>query len=215
MVIKTGHTSLLLRDALRRPLAELELGAVQASLRRPTQSVMQLYCGIHISAWSYNPTITAWEPVLESWDLIVKVDANHDPQVRLVWSCKLDSHRFVSSLLHLEFCHDRPCKKCLCKTDVIQHSHLAEVIVNTLRPSFGSDETIWTSSAPPPANLIITAGFPRRRSWYTCLSQEHQRDCARDTGLCCGHKCTHLPLGVERIGFRSCWQDLQAPAGSC
>lgn len=81
IVIKTGHTSLLLRDALRRPLAELELGAVQASLRRPTQTVMQFYCGIYISAWSYNPTISAWEPVLESWDLIVKVDANRDSQV--------------------------------------------------------------------------------------------------------------------------------------
>lgn len=82
MVIKTGHASLLLRDALRRPLAELELGAVQASLRRPTPSVMQFYCGIHISAWSYNPTISAWEPVLESWDLIVKVDANRESQVK-------------------------------------------------------------------------------------------------------------------------------------
>lgn len=81
MVIKTGHTSLLLRDALRRPLAELELGAVQASLRRPTQTVMQFYCGIYISAWSYNPTISAWEPVLESWDLIVKADANRSSQV--------------------------------------------------------------------------------------------------------------------------------------
>ena len=81
IVVKTGHTSLLLRDALRRPLAELELGAVQASLRRPTQTVMQFYCGIYVSAWSFNPNISAWEPVLESWDLIVKVDANKNSQV--------------------------------------------------------------------------------------------------------------------------------------
>lgn len=81
VVVRTGHTSLLLRDALRRPLAELELGAVQASLRRPTAAVMQLYAGIHISAWSFNPTISAWEPVLESWDLIIKMDANKSPQV--------------------------------------------------------------------------------------------------------------------------------------
>jgi hypothetical protein len=80
MVVKTGHTSLLLRDALRRPLAELELGAVQASVRRPTDSVMQFYCGIQISAWSYNPTISAWEPVLESWDLIIKLDSNKGGQ---------------------------------------------------------------------------------------------------------------------------------------
>jgi len=42
MVVKTGHTSLLLSDALRRPLAEVELGAVQASVRRPTDAVMQV-----------------------------------------------------------------------------------------------------------------------------------------------------------------------------
>ena len=82
MVVRTGHTSLLLRDALRRPLAEVELGAVQASLRRSTAAVMQFYCGIHISAWSFNPNISAWEPVLESWDLIVKVDANKRGQAR-------------------------------------------------------------------------------------------------------------------------------------
>ena len=42
---------------------------------------LQFYCGIHISAWSYNPTVSAWEPVLESWDLIVKLDANKSAQV--------------------------------------------------------------------------------------------------------------------------------------
>lgn len=94
IVVKTGHTSLLLRDALRRPLAELELGAVQASLRRPTQTVMQFYCGIYISAWSFNPNISAWEPVLESWDLIVKIDANKSSQVGLKPS------KYVHALLH-------------------------------------------------------------------------------------------------------------------
>lgn len=34
IVLKTGATSLLLRDALRRPLAEIELGEVDASVRR-------------------------------------------------------------------------------------------------------------------------------------------------------------------------------------
>ena len=52
MVVKTGHTSLLLRDALRRPLAEVELGAVQASVRRPTEDVMQVQhlplSGLHL-----------------------------------------------------------------------------------------------------------------------------------------------------------------------
>jgi len=41
VVLKTGASSLLVRDALRRPLAELELGAVSAGLRRSTPAVMQ------------------------------------------------------------------------------------------------------------------------------------------------------------------------------
>ena len=76
LVVKTGHTSVLVRNAFKQPLAELELGAIQASVRKPTPAVLQFYCGIQVSAWSFNSRIAAWEPVLESWDLIVKVDAN-------------------------------------------------------------------------------------------------------------------------------------------
>lgn len=86
MVVRTGHTSLLVRNAFRQPLAELELGAIEASLRKPTQAVLQFYCGIQISAWSFNSTIPAWEPVLESWDLIIKIDANSSGKVSLMFT---------------------------------------------------------------------------------------------------------------------------------
>ena len=82
LVVKTGHTSVLVRNAFKQPLAELELGAIQASVRKPTPAVLQFYCGIQVSAWSFNSRIAAWEPVLESWDLIVKVDANSGSTVR-------------------------------------------------------------------------------------------------------------------------------------
>lgn len=42
MVLKTGSTSVLLRDALRRPLAELELGGVKAGLRSLPTGVTQV-----------------------------------------------------------------------------------------------------------------------------------------------------------------------------
>ena len=42
IVLKTGASSLLLRDALRRPLAELELGEVDASLRRVDSNVTRV-----------------------------------------------------------------------------------------------------------------------------------------------------------------------------
>ena len=82
VVLKMGQTSVLVRDALRRPLAELELGALEAGLRRIDGGVMQAYLGIHISAWSFNPVIPAWEPILESWNLIIKLDANSSAAVR-------------------------------------------------------------------------------------------------------------------------------------
>ena len=42
IVLKTGASSLLLRDALRRPLAEIELGEVDASLRRVDNNVTRV-----------------------------------------------------------------------------------------------------------------------------------------------------------------------------
>ncbi|KAK9908805.1 hypothetical protein WJX75_003140 [Coccomyxa subellipsoidea] len=76
IVLKTGATSLLLRDALRRPLAEIELGEVDASVRRIDGNVTRAYMGVLTSAWSYNAVIQAWEPILEPWKLIVKMDMN-------------------------------------------------------------------------------------------------------------------------------------------
>ena len=42
VVVKAGSTSVLLRDALRRPLAELELGGVKAGLRSLPKGVVQV-----------------------------------------------------------------------------------------------------------------------------------------------------------------------------
>ena len=47
MVVKAGSTSVLLRDALRRPLAELELGGVKAGLRSLPHGVTQASQTLH------------------------------------------------------------------------------------------------------------------------------------------------------------------------
>ena len=36
----------------------------------------QAYLGVRLSVWSYNALVTAWEPVLEPWDVIAKADLN-------------------------------------------------------------------------------------------------------------------------------------------
>ena len=46
MVLKSGASSLLVRDAMRRPLAELELGEVSAGLSRSSPAVMQVLGGM-------------------------------------------------------------------------------------------------------------------------------------------------------------------------
>lgn len=43
---------------------------------------MQAYMGVLTSAWSYNAVIQAWEPILEPWKLIVKMDMNTSGIVR-------------------------------------------------------------------------------------------------------------------------------------
>ncbi len=58
IVLKTGATSLLLRDALRRPLAEIELGEVDASVRRIDGNVTR------VSFLVYLPALVIFENIL-------------------------------------------------------------------------------------------------------------------------------------------------------
>ena len=55
VVVRTGHTSLLLRDALRRPLLEVELGEVESGLRRLSGSVLQVACSACSAFVGYHP----------------------------------------------------------------------------------------------------------------------------------------------------------------
>lgn len=42
---------------------------------------MQAYIGFRSSIWSFNPVVAAWEPVMEPWDIILKLDVNPTPLV--------------------------------------------------------------------------------------------------------------------------------------
>jgi hypothetical protein len=56
MVVKAGSTSVLLRDALRRPLAELELSSVKAGLRSLPKGVTQVLCPAYAHTHIRNVT---------------------------------------------------------------------------------------------------------------------------------------------------------------
>lgn len=46
---------------------------------------MQAYIGFRSSIWSFNQVVAAWEPVMEPWDIILKMDANPSPLVSAVF----------------------------------------------------------------------------------------------------------------------------------
>lgn len=68
IVLKTGASSLLLRDALRRPLAEIELGEVDASLRRVDSNVtrvrLTMPCTCAIGYDTVCDGVAVWQPAL-------------------------------------------------------------------------------------------------------------------------------------------------------
>ena len=83
VVINTGDTTLLLSDALRRPLMEVELGKINAGMASLPTSVLQAHMHIQISIWSFNSVIESWEPVMEPWGLLTKLELNRAAEVSL------------------------------------------------------------------------------------------------------------------------------------
>lgn len=43
--------------------------------------VVQASLGLRSSLWSCNPMLAAWEPVIEPWDVIIKLDSNRGQEV--------------------------------------------------------------------------------------------------------------------------------------
>ena len=84
VVINTGDTTVLLSDALRRPLMEVELGKVNAGMARLPTSVMQAHLDVQISIWSFNSVIESWEPVMEPWGLLTKLELNRQSEVNTI-----------------------------------------------------------------------------------------------------------------------------------
>ena len=80
VVINTGDTTVLLSDALRRPLLEVELGKINAGMAQLPTSVLQAHLDVQISIWSFNAVNASWEPVMEPWGLLTKLELNRSPK---------------------------------------------------------------------------------------------------------------------------------------
>jgi hypothetical protein len=46
--------------------------------------LLQAHVCVHMSAWSYNSLIQAWEPILEPWNLLLKADMNTGSMVSFI-----------------------------------------------------------------------------------------------------------------------------------
>lgn len=82
VVVKTGSMSVLLFDALKIPLLEVETSGVEAGIRGPSRQVTQAYLGLRPGVFAYNRSLRHWEPVVEPVDIIAKCDANLGSKVR-------------------------------------------------------------------------------------------------------------------------------------
>ena len=62
--------------------------------------VLQAYAGLQTSLWSYNSQIRSWEPVMEPWNTIIKLEANSTETVR----CPMLLERRASSTRAIQNC---------------------------------------------------------------------------------------------------------------
>lgn len=79
----TTSASVLLCDALRSPVLELDLTAVTAALDSRAPGVRSVSLGLTAGVWSYNAAVRGWEPVVEPWSQIAKLESNATPRVRV------------------------------------------------------------------------------------------------------------------------------------
>ncbi|KAK9827173.1 hypothetical protein WJX74_009221 [Apatococcus lobatus] len=82
VVVNSGDTTLLLSDALRRSLMQIELGKINAGMSSLPTSVLQAHLDVQVSIWSFNSVIESWEPVMEPWGLLTKLELNRTLQVK-------------------------------------------------------------------------------------------------------------------------------------
>lgn len=75
-VIRSSNLTAVAFDAFQLPLAKAEIRSLESGIRGYSANVVQTYIGFQPAISVYNRTVSAWEPVLEPFDAIVKIDSN-------------------------------------------------------------------------------------------------------------------------------------------
>lgn len=73
--------NVVLCDSLYVPVLEMEVAGMTAGMDSPQASVFSCNVGATVGLWSYNGLVRAWEPVMEPWTHVIKVEANFLQQV--------------------------------------------------------------------------------------------------------------------------------------
>lgn len=79
-VIRINSLNLTFYDSFRVPLLKSSIKRIESGIRGYSKEVVQSYGGFKPSLSAYNPKSRSWEPILESFDAILKVDANFTRQ---------------------------------------------------------------------------------------------------------------------------------------
>lgn len=156
VVVRTGHTSLLLRDALRRPLLEVELGEVESGLRRLSGSVLQVGCS-ECSAFTDHQPDRDW----------AATDHLHYGVAEHVTMPTLEISVFL--LLNLPFvqAQDGPCQGCLgfhySAWSISCHLCASVFLLLTDRQSTADCRPTWASRRLPGHTTL--SSLPGSRCW--------------------------------------------------
>ena len=77
--VKSIYTTFL--DTIGSPLLRFNLDSIETGIRGYSQEVIQSYSGFQPSLHTYHCAPGLWEPVIEPFDAIIKVDSNFTNQV--------------------------------------------------------------------------------------------------------------------------------------
>ena len=131
---------------------------------------LQAYIGVHMSAWSYNNLIQAWEPILEPWNVILKADMNTGSLVRPNPCCLQERFCSASSCTRVYVIHHT--QMLAQSTDCMHHKHMCPA-----KPGLAHEEQHVSGAA------AAYAGITRCRPRGARQRPEHERADARHAGL--------------------------------
>lgn len=81
VVIRANSLDVIFYDSFRMPILRSTINNIESGIRGYSQEVVQSYGGFKPSLLAYNSKANSWEPILESFDAILKIDANFTREI--------------------------------------------------------------------------------------------------------------------------------------